>query len=78
MALDKTTLTSAIQDAMKANVNQAGAEAAANTLGTAIANAIDAFVKSGAVSFAEGTVTGTCAGPGSPLTLGAASNGSIS
>lgn len=85
MALDKSTLTTAIQNALKANVNQAGAdaaakaaaEAAANTLGTAIADAMDAFVKSGVVTFSVGNVVGTCAAPGSPLTAGAASGGTI-
>lgn len=84
MALDKSTLTTTIKNALKANVNQAdadaaakaAAESAADTLATAIANAIDAFVKSGTVSFTPGQVTGYCPA-NAALTTGAASGGMI-
>jgi hypothetical protein len=85
MALDISTLTTTIQNALKANVDQsnadagakAAAESAANTLGSAIAIAIEAFVKSGEVTFASGNVTGATPANGS-LTGGAATGGTIS
>jgi predicted alternative tryptophan synthase beta-subunit len=85
MALDTSTLTTTIQNALKANVNQsnadadakAAAEAAANNLGTTIANAIETFVKSGEVSFSAGSVTGSTPANGT-LTGGTASGGTIS
>ena len=85
MALDKSTLTSTIQNALLANLNQGDADAAAlsaaqsaaNTLGTTIANAIDAFVKSGTVAFSSGSVTGGTPANGT-LTGGSATGGIIS
>lgn len=78
MALDKAALKSAIKSGFEAAQTQQDKDAAANSIADAIANAIDAFVKSGAVNFTAGAVTGTCGGPGAPLTVGAASNGTIS
>ena len=62
MALDKTTLTSSLENAFLANLNASNADATAqqnaqnqaNAMAVAIANAIDTYVKSGTV-----TVTAT-------------------
>jgi hypothetical protein len=67
----EATLNQISQDAVEHNLSAAEVNARK-------ADALKAAIESGVVAHALNTVTGTCAGPGNPLTNGAAANGSIS
>lgn len=75
MAADKSTFKNAIKAAYEAAQGIEDPVEAADTLADQIANAIEAFIKSGDVGFTTGNVSGTCPSGGGALTAGAATGG---
>jgi hypothetical protein len=69
MALDKTTLTNTLETIFEDLSGKTAAQKASE-----IADAIDVFVKSGAVNT---TVTGTAPGPTFPSTVSGTGTGSV-
>lgn len=85
MPLNKSALTNSLKSAFFENLQQPDAdsdtrqkaEQAAEKMANNFANAFEAFIKSGTVAFATGTVQGTAPSGGGPITAGSASGGTI-
>jgi hypothetical protein len=81
--LVKQTLKLAIQEALTPQMPPGESLsqqeiASISQMADKLANAIDAYIRSGTVTHAPGTVTGTTPGGGQPLVAGAAVDGVIS
>ena len=80
MALDKSTLQSALYSNLKTifeDLSSKSADDAAIAMAQAMADAIDIYVKTGSVTFTAGTITGACPPLGGPLTGGTGAGGTI-
>ena len=80
MSLNKVELVAGIKSAFLRHcptdyIDYAGPYV--DDIANGIADAVEAFVKSGRVSFQPSEVVGTCPAGGGPLTLGAGSNGKL-